>query len=929
MRTEHNIPWYRSIRLKLVAAAIVVEVVMLSLLLANSYRLVNNALESQTRTRLEALAPLLNASLAGRVFQRDLSEITVIIQQLLGSKSTDINYIIVLDQHGVVLAKAGRVTAQRLSKNPAEDQSINAALLDMTYDTSVPLSLLGNKVGSVRFGLSLTELSSLRGSVLNQSLLIAVGEIILSIILLTIGGYLITRHIASLLAATHRIAKGDYSTPIVIADQDEIGMLAEGINGMANTVKNRIDELAESETRFRSIFDAAGDAIFIHDLETGHLLDVNKRMCEMYGYTREQALQLSLADLSANVEPYTEAEAREKMRQAMVEGSLTFDWLAQHLNGKQFWVEINLRPTYIGKAGRLIALVRDISERKQAEESTRIAATAFEGQEGMMIVNAGNVIVRVNQAFSIITGYSAAEAVGQNPGMLRSGQHNPAFYAAMWDSINQTGAWQGEIWNKNKSGSLYPEWLIITAVKDEGGQVTHYVGSFTDISERKKAEEEINHLAFYDPLTQLPNRRLLLDRLKQAVTSSVRNEKYGALLFIDLDNFKTLNDTLGHDIGDLLLQQVALRLTSCVREGDTVARLGGDEFVVILEDLSKNMHKSANQCEYVGEKIISVLNQPYQLAKYTHHNTPSIGVTLFLNHQGSIDELMKRADLAMYQAKAAGRNTMRLFDPEMQSVVTTRAALEVDLREAILKEQFVLHYQAQVVGEGRLTGVEALVRWQHPQRGMVSPLEFISLAEDTGLILPLGHWVLKTACTQLATWATRPEMSHLTIAVNVSARQLHHRDFVDQVMSVIEHTGANPQRLKLELTESLLVDDVEDIIAKMNTLKEKGVGFSLDDFGTGYSSLSYLKRLPLDQLKIDQSFVKDILTDPNDAAIAKMVIVLAESLGLLVIAEGVEIAAQKDFLARQGCHAYQGYFFSRPLPLEAFEEFAKRDGHAP
>jgi diguanylate cyclase (GGDEF)-like protein len=449
---------------------------------------------------------------------------------------------------------------------------------------------------------------------------------------------------------------------------------------------------------------------------------------------------------------------------------------------------------------------------------------------------------------------------------------------------------------------------------------THLVVLY-DITERKIAEEAINNLAFYDPLTNLPNRRLLLDRMKRALASSTRSNRYGAVLFIDLDDFKTLNDTMGHDIGDLLLLQVAQRLSTCVREGDTVARFGGDEFVVMLEDLSESSDEAATLAEMVGDKIITTLNQSYRLRDHAHHNTPSIGITLFLDRQDTIDELLRRADLAMYQAKAAGRNSLRFYDPEVQAAVKARAALEADLREAVLEGQFLLHYQAQVVGEGQVTGAEGLVRWQHPQRGIVSPGEFISLAEDTGLILSIGHWVLETACAQLTLWASRPEMTHLTIAVNVSARQFYQQDFVDQVLAVLDQTGANPKRLKLELTESLLVDDVEGVILKMSALKSRGVGFSLDDFGTGYSSLSYLKRLPLDQLKIDQGFVRDILTDSDDAAIAKMVVALAESLGLSVIAEGVELEAQRDFLARHGCHAYQGYLFSRPLALKEFESF--------
>ena len=565
-----------------------------------------------------------------------------------------------------------------------------------------------------------------------------------------------------------------------------------------------------------------------------------------------------------------------------------------------------------------------VDAQQRSDEQLRIAASAFESQEGMMITDANSVILRVNHAFTEITGYTAAEAIGQTPRLLSSGRHEAAFYSAMWESVKHNGGWNGEIWNRRKNGEIYPERLTITAVKSDDGTVTHYVATHTDITSRKVAEEEIARLAFYDPLTELPNRRLLLDRLQQALASSTRSGRYGALLFIDLDNFKTLNDTLGHDKGDMLLQHVAQRLATCVREGDTVARLGGDEFVAMLEGLSEHQEEAAQQAESVGENILATLNQRYLLDGFENRSTPSIGVTLFSDHQNSIEELLKQADLAMYQSKAAGRNTLRFFDPAMQAIVTERAALEVDLREALRLQQFILYYQPQVVGMGLLTGAEALVRWQHPQRGLVSPADFIPLAEETGLILPLGHWVLETACAQLAQWAAQPNTAHLTLAVNISAKQLHQADFVDQVLALLGSTGANPQRLKLELTESLLVSNVEKTIVKMATLKAHGVGFSLDDFGTGYSSLASLKRLPLDQLKIDQGFVRDILIDPNDAAIAKMVIALAESLGLTVIAEGVEIEAQRDFLARQGCHAYQGYLFSRALPPDEFEEFVKR-----
>lgn len=559
-------------------------------------------------------------------------------------------------------------------------------------------------------------------------------------------------------------------------------------------------------------------------------------------------------------------------------------------------------------------------DRNKADAQLHLAASVFESaHDGMVVTDSNNVILRVNRAFTEITGYSAEEVIGKTPSMLKSGRHDELFYSRMWASLRHQGIWQGEIVNRRKNGEVYPEWLSINVVKAGSGRVTNYAATLTDLTQRKAAEEQIKDLAFYDPLTHLPNRRLLRDRLQQALATSNRSGRAGALLIIDLDNFRALNDTLGHDVGDLLLQQVTQRLVVNIRDGDTVARLGGDEFVIMLEDLNKAPKESATEVEYVGEKILSILNKPFLLTGHEYISSASIGATLFNDHEHTVDELLKRADLAMYQAKLAGRNTLRFFDPEMQAVVTARARLEGELRHGLQQNEFVLYYQSQVDKADRVTGAEVLVRWNHPSRGLISPAAFIPLAEETGLILPLGYWVLETACTQIASWSARPEMACLTLAVNVSARQFHHPDFVEQVLAVLEHTGADPQKLKLELTESLLLNDVEDIVAKMNTLKAKGVCFSLDDFGTGYSSLSYLKRLPLDQLKIDKSFVRDILSGPNDAAIAKTIVALTQSLGLSVIAEGVEIEAQRNFLADFGCHAYQGYYFSQPLPLKDFE----------
>lgn len=453
-------------------------------------------------------------------------------------------------------------------------------------------------------------------------------------------------------------------------------------------------------------------------------------------------------------------------------------------------------------------------------------------------------------------------------------------------------------------------------LRRESGEIYALCGISTDITQRKAMEDEIRQLAFYDPLTHLPNRRLLIDRLQQLLATNARASQHGALLFIDLDNFKTLNDTLGHDKGDILLQQVAARLVTCVREGDTVARLGGDEFVIMLRSLGSVAADAAAHTKQVGEKVLERLGQPFLIDSLTHFSTASVGATVFTGREHSVEDLLKQADLAMYQAKSAGRNTLRFFDPEMQAALSARATLEADMRLGVEQNQFVLFYQPQVDQHGTLIGTEALVRWQHPERGLLSPGTFIPLAEDSGLILPLGAWVLETACTQLSIWNRQPDTRHLTLAVNVSARQFRQHDFAEGVLATLARTGAAPGRLKLELTESLLLADVDDSIAKMSILKAQGVSFSLDDFGTGYSSLAYLKSLPIDQLKIDRSFVRDLLTDPNDAAIARAIVTLAGSLGLTVIAEGVETAEQRDCLAQQGCNTYQGYYFGCPMPAD-------------
>lgn len=560
------------------------------------------------------------------------------------------------------------------------------------------------------------------------------------------------------------------------------------------------------------------------------------------------------------------------------------------------------------------------ADKFNAEEQLRLVSVAFEMQEAIMITDVNAKILRVNRAFEKITGYSEQEVIGKNPSILGSGLHDHAFYAKLWSDLLNNGSWKGEMWDRGKNGEIYSKIATISAVKNNKNETVQYVAAFTDNTAHKKAENEIYRLAFYDALTGLPNRRLLLDRLSVALSASTRNQQYGALIFLDLDNFKTLNDTLGHYYGDMLLVEVAKRLKMSVREMDTVARLGGDEFVVLLEDLDADLQEASRKVAQIAEKLRIKIATPYQLNENTRHSSPSIGVCMFYRNQVSVDDLLKYADMAMYQAKNAGRNRVRFFDPHMQQVVETRALMEADLRSAITDKQLILYYQVQLDQTMQPVGAEALLRWQHPTRGFVSPVDFIQIAEESSLILDIGDWVLETACQQLAHWGQFEKTRHLVLAINISAQQFMQTDFVEHVAASVKANQINPACLKLELTESVALGGLDIVVTKMLALKHGiGVTLSLDDFGTGYSSLSYLKKLPFNQIKIDRSFVRDMLTDASDAMMVKNIIDMTHNFGMQVIAEGVETEQQLALLREYGCLSYQGYLFSKPLPAEDFE----------
>jgi diguanylate cyclase (GGDEF)-like protein/PAS domain S-box-containing protein len=691
--------------------------------------------------------------------------------------------------------------------------------------------------------------------------------------------------------------------------------------------KAAAEALRRSEERYRTAFQTSHDGISISRLDDGLYLDVNQAFLRTFGYKREEVIGRTSLGLGI----WANADDRRMMVEVLRKNFIceNLEVRFQRKNRQVFWVLVSASLIELDGVPYVLFVIRDISAAKAASE--RLAATmdalrasearyrtAFETSQDSININrlSDGTYLEVNKAFLDVIGYERQEVVGRTSLELNIWA-DPRDRMNVVEMLRQDSHCRDyEAQFRKKSGEVF--WGLMSASLIELDGIPCMLTMTRDISNAKIAEDKIRNLAFYDPLTGLPNRRLLVERLQQALAASPRSSHKKVLLFVDLDNFKNLNDTLGHQAGDLLLQEVARRLTSCVRDSDTVARLGGDEFVVLLEGLGETSRDAASQAKAVAEKILAAIRQPYQLDGRECFSTSSIGITVFGGHRESLSEVMQQADIAMYQAKAAGRNALRFFAPALQAAVNARAAMEDDLRLALKAGQFLLHYQPQVEST-RLIGAEALVRWQHPARGLLLPGEFIALAEDTGLILPLGNWVLETACRQIAAWGERKESAHIKVAVNISARQFRQPDFIEQVLAILESTGANPQNLQLELTESMLVENVEEVIAIMANLKSHGVRFSLDDFGTGYSSLSYLKHLPLDQLKIDRSFVRDMLTDASSGAIAQTLISLGRAMGLSVIAEGVETEAQRSFLAGLGCQTYQGYLFSKPLPLAEFQ----------
>ena len=650
---------------------------------------------------------------------------------------------------------------------------------------------------------------------------------------------------------------------------------------------------------------------------------VSPRFCEMLGLNRT----VLLADVGRAFAQVHPDEVQEFMRLHLAtrRNLAPLTWEGRFVvNGRIRWLHIESIPTLVNDDIILDGVVMDVSERREAEEQLRLAAAVFQNtQDGVLIADTQPRIIAINEAYQEITGYTQAEALGQNPSILQSGRHDRPFYQSMWASIEQTGHWQGEIWNRRKNGEIYPRWTTISAVRNDQGTVINYVGVFTDISQLKQTEARLERLAHYDPLTELPNRLLFQSRMEHALDSAYRKNEQVALLLIDLDRFKDVNDSLGHPAGDELLQKVVERIRKRLRDEDTLARLGGDEFVILLERLS-----NPQDAGRVAQEVIDTLVHAFRLASGAEvFISASIGISLFPDHGGTANELTQHADAALYLAKGQGRHTYRYYTESLTRASQQRLSLEARLRRALERQELIVYYQPQLdIVTGQIVGAEALVRWMDVEEGMILPDRFIHIAEESGLIIPLGEYVLRAACRQAKAWA-EVGFPDLRVAVNLSPRQFAHVDLVGQIRSVLDETELDPRYLELELTESALMSEGGDAENLLNQLKIMGVRLAIDDFGTGYSSLSYLRHFPIDTLKIDKSFVRDIPNHQDDMEIATAIIQLAHILGFTVLAEGVEKSAQLDFLRKQGCDLYQGYLFHKPMPAEAFLSLLQTTRH--
>lgn len=893
-----------SMRWKLVLTSVLVEVIMLAMLVWNGLRLMDDTLQQQVELRLQEVSVLLNASIASAMATQDYAPIADVFSQ--SRRRDGIQYFVLSDTRGKPLLADGWDIN---TPPPAAETNITLSSRQPLIRTQIPITLSGQVYGELHFGISTQAILEARQHLIRQSLTIAALEIILSILLLSALAIWLTRHLMQLRRASEAVGQGNYKVMLNIESGDEVGQLAATFNQMTQQIDQQLKALRDSELRFRSLLNLSTDLYWEQDSDfrfterrSGRLSNESQHIAKWLHGKRRWELDTTLSPEEWAVHR-AQLEAHQVFR--------SFEYGVKLPDGTVRFLQIHGEP-FFGSDGHFSGYrgtAVDITQRKNAEASLHLAASVFaEAHEGIIITDHNWQIIDLNPMASELTGYGRTEALGDDLRHHFVGEANSSFNQEAADALAERGHWRGEALGQRKGGEPFPQLLTVSAVRNPAGDIGNYIFIFSDITALKEQQSKLEALAHYDSLTKLPNRVLLADRMSQGIHQAKRTGELLAVAYLDLDGFKPINDTLGHDAGDQLLMEVAERLRCAVRASDTVARLGGDEFALLLRA------EDFGECEAALLRVLSTLSSEYTIKNQSVSISASIGVTLFPNDTADPDLLLRHADQAMYVAKQAGRNRYHFFDADLDNKLRSRNSQISRIQSALEAGEFVLHYQPKVdMSCGRVTGAEALIRWQHPEHGLLPPAEFLPLVEDTEFATPLGEWVITTALGQMDRWRTQG--LGLPVSVNIAARQLQAPGFPSRLRQLLgAHPAVPAAWLELEIVETAALDDIQYVSSVINDCLETGVSFALDDFGTGYSSLTYFKRLPAHTLKIDRSFIRDMLSDPEDLAIVQGVIGLARSFQREVIAEGVETAAHGARLLQLGCRLGQGYGIARPMP---------------
>lgn len=901
-----------TLRRQLIVGMTLVMTVTMSVFVWDQTRRQQSVLFEQQTEQAMVLAHSVATSAAVWVISRDYGGLRDIVESL--KQYPDAQHVIVLDVRGRVLAHSDSSRfGLYLHDLPSTAKATVLQRGASQVDVASPVMLSGKHIGWVRIGLGTHALNTKLAETRARGILVGLTGIVISLILAVLTGQYLTRRLDAIQRVADAVQAGDSGARAKVTGSDEAAQLALQFNHMLDSLEQRKAALLMSESRLRATFDTALDAVVGMDAQ-GLIVEWNNSAETIFGWSKSEAIGKAMHDL---IIPLQHRQAHQqglvKFLQTGEERLINhnIEITALRRNGEEFPIELSITALKDQDLLRFTAFIADISQRKQAEERLQLAASVFtHAREGIIISSLDGTIIDVNEAFTRITGYSRDEALGQNPRVMNSGRQGKAFYVKFWEQLVRKGHWYGEIWNRRKNGELYAEMLTITAVRDANKQPTHYVGLFFDITAAKEQQQKLDHIAHYDALTNLPNRVLLADRLRQGMLQEQRRGKKLVVVFLDMDGFKSVNDNHGHEAGDQLLIALANRMKQCLREGDTLARIGGDEFVAVLGDLD-----DVNASVPMLTRLLNVTAQPTLINGNLLQISASLGVTCYPQAQEvEADQLLRQADQAMYQAKQSGKNRYNFFDTEQDSGIRSQHESIEHIRQALTNGEFMLYYQPKVnLRTGEVIGCEALIRWHHPKDGLRSPAQFLPIIENHPLSIELGEWVITTALAQIADWQAQGLM--LPVSVNVGARQLQQSNFVLHLQEILAaYPTVLPASLEIEILETSALEDLARVSQVIEDCRELGVSFAMDDFGTGYSSLTYLRRLRVNLLKIDQSFVSGMLSDVDDLAILQGIIGLAKSFRREVIAEGMETVAHGKMLLQLGCERAQGYGIAKPMP---------------